>query len=178
MFKCFYPDRYYDSAYNIEYEQLYREGYRGIVFDVDNTLVEHGAPVTERTVKLFEDLHACGYETCIISNNSEERVRPLAMKVNSKYVSKAGKPSKKNYYRAVEIMGTTMDTTFFVGDQLFTDIWGAKRAGMLNMLVKPIDSHEEIQIVLKRVLERVVLHSYRRFKGSDIRFGKDTEVGL
>ena len=45
MLKRFYPDDYVDSAYEIPYEELYKKGYRGIVFDVDNTLVEHGAPV-------------------------------------------------------------------------------------------------------------------------------------
>ena len=53
MLKRFYPDDYVDSAYEIPYEELYKKGYRGIVFDVDNTLVEHGAPVTERAVALI-----------------------------------------------------------------------------------------------------------------------------
>ena len=53
MFKCFYPGRYYDSAYDIEYGEFYEKGYRGIIFDVDNTLVEHGAPVTKRAKDLF-----------------------------------------------------------------------------------------------------------------------------
>lgn len=69
MLKRFYPDDYVDSAYEIPYEELYKKGYRGIVFDVDNTLVEHGAPVTERAVALFERLRKTGYDTCIISNN-------------------------------------------------------------------------------------------------------------
>ena len=67
MLKRFYPDDYVDSAYEISYEELYKKGYRGIVFDVDNTLVEHGAPVTERAVALFERLRKTGYDTCIIS---------------------------------------------------------------------------------------------------------------
>jgi HAD superfamily phosphatase (TIGR01668 family) len=163
VLKCFYPDRFYESAYSIEYEQLYRQGYRGIIFDVDNTLVEHGAPVNRQASELFGTLHAMGYETCIISNNSEERVKPLADKVNSKYVSKAGKPSPKNYHRAMELMNTAQDTTFFVGDQIFTDIWGANRAGITSMLVRPIAKHEEIQIVLKRYLERIVLFFYKRY---------------
>ena len=63
MLKRFYPDDYVDSAYEIPYEELYKKGYRGIVFDVDNTLVEHGAPVTERAVALFERLRKTGYDT-------------------------------------------------------------------------------------------------------------------
>lgn len=164
MFKCFYPDIYMDSAYDIDYKGLYEKGYRGVIFDVDNTLVEHDAPVTQKARDLFADLQAMGYETCIISNNSEPRVKPLADTVESKYVSKAGKPSPKNYIKAMDIMGTDKDNTFFVGDQLFTDVWGANRAGIMSILVKPIASHEEIQIVLKRYLEKIVLFFYKRRK--------------
>lgn len=162
MFKQFYPDRFYDSAYDIAYDELYRQGYRGIIFDVDNTLVEHGAPVNDKAETLFKELHNQGFKTCIISNNSEGRVKPLADKVNSCYVSKAGKPSPKNYIRAAEIMGMGKDKTFFVGDQIFTDVWGANRAGIESFLVKPIAKHEEIQIVLKRYLERIVMHFFFR----------------
>ena len=80
MFKRFYPDMYIDSAYDIDYKGLYDKGYRGIIFDVDNTLVEHGAPVTERAKKLFGDLKAMGY-TCIISNNKEYRLSRLQMRL-------------------------------------------------------------------------------------------------
>ena len=61
-------------------------------------------------------------------------------------------------------MGTDRTNTVFIGDQLFTDIWGAKRAGIRNILVKPIHPKEEIQIVLKRYLEKIVLHFYLKEK--------------
>ena len=65
----------------------------------------------------------------------------------------------------MELMGTDTGNTVFVGDQLFTDVWGAKRAGIPNILVKPIHPKEEIQIVLKRFLERLVLRSYEKSLG-------------
>ncbi len=160
--KRFYPNRYMDSAYDIPYDSLYDKGYRGIIFDVDNTLVEHGVPANERAVRLFEKLRGLGYNTCIISNNKEPRVQPFANLVKSQYISKAGKPSPKNYIKAMELMQTDTTNTFFVGDQLFTDVWGANRAGVKTILVKPIDKHEEIQIVLKRYLENIVLHFYKK----------------
>lgn len=163
MFKRFYPDMYIDSAYDIDYEGLYEKGYRGIIFDIDNTLVEHGAPVTPRAKALFDRLRAIGYDTCIISNNKESRVKPLAEAVSSRYVSKANKPSPVNYLKACELMGTGVDNTYFVGDQLFTDVWGANKAGIMSILVKPIDKHEEIQIIIKRRLEWIVLFFYRRY---------------
>ncbi len=162
MLERFFPDEYVDSAYGIPFEELYRKGYRGIIFDVDNTLVPHGAPADARSIGLFERLRAMGFSTCILSNNKEPRVSPFADKVGSPYIFKGGKPSRKGYERAMERMKTDRDTTFFVGDQLFTDVWGANRTGLYSILVKPINPKEEIQIVLKRYLEAVVLMFYRK----------------
>ena len=162
MFETFYPGNYVDSAYEIPYEKLYERGYRGIIFDVDNTLVPHGAPADARAIELFERLRAIGFSTCILSNNKEPRVSQFADKVGSPYIFKGGKPSRKGYERAMERMKTDRDTTLFVGDQLFTDVWGANRTGLYSILVKPINPKEEIQIVLKRYLEAVVLMFYRK----------------
>ena len=82
--------------------------------------------------------------------------------IGTNYIFNAHKPSAKNYVRAMEIMGTDKSNTVFVGDQLFTDVWGAKRAGIHNILVKPIHPKEEIQIVLKRRLEKIVLYFYKK----------------
>ena len=79
MFQNLYPSEDYDSAYQIDYEGFYDKGYRGILFDVDNTLVEHDQPVTLPAIELFENLKEMGFKTCIISNNKDYRVKPLAL---------------------------------------------------------------------------------------------------
>lgn len=162
MFETFYPGNYVDSAYEIPYEELYKKGYRGIIFDVDNTLVPHGAPADEKAIRLFQRLREIGFSTCILSNNKEPRVSPFADKVGSPYIYKGKKPSRKGYGRAMERMKTDRTNTFFVGDQLFTDVWGANRTGLYSILVRPINPKEEIQIVLKRYLEAVVLMFYKK----------------
>lgn len=162
ILEFFYPNEYVDSAYGIPFEKLYARGYRGIIFDVDNTLVPHGAPADDRAIQLFSRLRQIGFSTCILSNNKEPRVMPFARQVDSPYIYKGGKPSVRGYERAMDVMGTDRGTTLFVGDQLFTDVWGANRTGLYSILVKPIDQKEEIQIVLKRYLEAVVLWFYRR----------------
>ena len=148
----------------IDFYKLYTEGYRGLIFDIDNTLVPHGAPADQRAIRLFETLRRIGFDTCLISNNQEPRVKPFAEKVGSKYVYNAHKPSTKNYKKAMELMSTDEKNTIFIGDQLFTDVWGAKRTGIESILVKPIHPKEEIQIVLKRYLEKIVLYFYKRDK--------------
>lgn len=164
MLERFYPDREVQSAYEIDYKELYRQGFRGIIFDIDNTLVPHGAPADERAVALFAQLKAIGYGVMLLSNNKEPRVKSFNDQVGVQYIFKAGKPGRAGYERAMERLGTNTGNTFFVGDQLFTDVWGAKKAGILSFLVKPIHPKEEIQIVLKRKLEKIVLYFYRRKK--------------
>ena len=158
MFERFFPDDYVASTYVIPFEKLYEEGYRGLIFDIDNTLVPHGAPADERAKA------AIGFSSCLISNNQEPRVKMFNEEIQTNYIFNAHKPSTKNYKKGMEIMGTTPENTIFIGDQLFTDVYGAKRAGIRNILVKPIHPKEEIQIVLKRYLEKIVLHFYRKEK--------------
>ena len=162
MLQRFYPDEYMDSAYQIEFARLYQEGYRGVIFDIDNTLVPHGAPADEQAKALFSQLKELGYQCCLLSNNKEPRVKMFNDEVQVQYIFKAGKPKVSGYERAMELMGTDKGNNLFVGDQIFTDVYGAKRAGLRTILTRPIHPKEEIQIVLKRYLEKVVLFFYSR----------------
>ncbi len=162
MLQRFYPDECADSAYDINYKALYEQGYRGLLFDIDNTLVEHDADADERAKKLMEKLKQIGFQICLISNNREERVKRFNKDIQVKYIYKANKPAVKIYYKAVQMMKTKISAVVFIGDQLFTDIYGAKRAGIKCFFVKPIGQEKEIQIILKRYLERIVLYFYRR----------------
>ena len=107
-------------------------------------------------------LHEIGWHTIVLSNNKEPRVKMFATQAGTDYIYKAGKPGKDGYEHAMKQMGTNPQNTLFVGDQIFTDIWGANRVGIRTILVKPIHPKEEIQIVLKRYLEKIVLFFYRR----------------
>lgn len=164
MFKNLYPDVYEDSTYEIDWDSYFNQGIRGVIFDIDNTLVPHGAPATEQAITFFEKLHNMGMDTCLISNNQEPRVKPFADAVQSKYIFNAHKPSSKNYIKAMELMNTNRESTLFVGDQIFTDIWGANRTGIRTVMVKQIDKKEEIQIVLKRIPEKFILWRWRKRK--------------
>ena len=162
MSERFFPGSRVDSAYGIDYEDLYAKGYRGIIYDIDNTLVEHDAPATQRAIDLFARLKAIGFHTLTLSNNKESRVKMFCDAVGSAYLYRAAKQSKRGYIRAMEVMGTTPATTLLIGDQLFTDIWGANRCGIRSILVKPIHPKERFQIVLKRIPERLILFFYSR----------------
>lgn len=165
MFEKFYPDYYLDSTYHIDFKKAYEEGYRGLIFDIDNTLVPHGAPADSKSIKLMEQLKAIGFQIMLLSNNQEPRVKSFHDKVKVPYIFDAHKPQVKNYKKAMELMGTNTSNTLFIGDQLFTDVLGANRTGIKTYLVKPIHPKEEIQIVLKRFFEKIILFFYKRKMG-------------
>lgn len=162
MFQIFYPDEYKKSAYHIDFQKKYEEGYRGVIFDIDNTLVPHGAMADKRAKNLICRLRKIGYGVLLLSNNKEARVSMFNKDIKAPYIYKAGKPKVKNYQKGMEMLGSKKEQTLFVGDQLFTDVWGANKAGLYTILVKPIDKKEEIQIVLKRILEKPILWSYMK----------------
>lgn len=164
MLKKFYPKEYMDSTYDINFDKFYEAGYRAVIFDVDNTLVPHGAPADERACALFAHLKELGFSCMLLSNNKEPRVKMFNDAVNVSYIHKAGKPNPENYRKAMAQMGTDTTNTLFVGDQIFTDVYGANLTGIYSILVKPIHPKEEIQIVLKRYLEKIVLFFYKRSK--------------
>lgn len=156
----FFPEARYRSAYEIPYETLYAAGIRGVIFDIDNTLVPPNAPADERSRALFVRLKALGLKTCLVSNNRERRITPMAEILQTGYVARALKPRKYGYMRAMQQMGTSPAATISVGDQIFTDIWGANRAGLHTALVKPMVRDREPQIILKRILEMPFLRFY------------------
>ena len=162
LLRPFFPGERSRTAYDIDYRGWYEKGKRALLFDIDNTLVPHGAPADEKAIALFRDLFAIGYQVCLISNNREPRVKSFAERVGANYLWKAGKPSPRGYKAACDMMHVTPEQTLFIGDQLFTDIWGANRADIYTILVDPIHPKEEIQIVLKRRLEWIVLRLYER----------------
>lgn len=163
MLRKFYPTEYVDSAYQIDFERMYKQGYRGVIFDIDNTLVPHGAPADARARELFAHLKKLGFRCCLLSNNKESRVQMFNQSIKVQYIFKAHKPWTANYKKAMRLLKTNKDNTLFVGDQIFTDIWGANLSGMRTILVKPINPKEEIQIVLKRYPEKIVLHYYKKW---------------
>ena len=113
MLQRFYPGEYLDSTYDIDFEGLYAQGYRGLIFDIDNTLVPHGVKADERAKALFARLKKIGFRCCLLSNNKEARVKMFNEDVQVNYIYDAHKPSVKNYQRAMKILNTDKSNTIF-----------------------------------------------------------------
>jgi hypothetical protein len=156
MFKMFKPDMDVKSVYDIDFDDLYNEGIKGIIFDIDNTLVAHDAPCNDQSDELVQSLIDKGFKLFILSNNDEDRVKLFIQNIYIDYIYKSGKPSAKNYFAAFEKMGLKNEEVIAIGDQLFTDCLGAKNAGIKFIRVGIVSKKEPPHIKLKRILEKPV----------------------
>lgn len=152
------PDRRASSVYEIDFDKEYESGIRGLIFDIDNTLVPQNAPADERAVAFTKALIEKGFSVSVISNNGADRVRSFAEAIGVEHIPNAQKPSRRAYRKAMSLMGTDRENTLFIGDQLFTDIFGAARAHVKNILVDPLDPSADTPFIrMKRKFEYLVL---------------------
>jgi HAD superfamily phosphatase (TIGR01668 family) len=162
--KCFYPYEYVEDVFSIDYQDLREKGFKGLIFDIDNTLVPHGADSTEQVDALFAKLNSMGFTTLLLSNNNRERIERFAKNINTLYIEEAGKPHPDCYLKAVEKMGFHNDEVLVIGDQLFTDIFGANRSHLPSILVKYIGFYKKEKKGIRRNLEKIVLWFYSHSK--------------
>lgn len=160
MKRVLFPDGYFDSVFDIDYKKLWEKGFRGLMFDIDNTLTVHNERAEKKEAEFFKKLRKIGFRTVVLSNNSKKRVEPFANMIKSPFVSRAKKPLSSGYLRGMHMIGTNVSNTLFVGDQVYTDIVGANRIGLKNILVKPISTKETVWIRMKRIFEIPVLTMY------------------
>lgn len=171
MFKSFYPYEYVDSVHAIDYYKLYDMGYRSIIFDLDNTLTHHGENSSEEVDQLFKQIHEIGLKTLLLSNNCDERIELFLENIDSPFISNANKPKTENYFKAVSLLQTKIEETIMVGDQLFTDIYGANLSGMPNILVKYMRHDDKAKIGIRRHVENLILMLYKKRKTYQNRLG-------
>ena len=164
MLEIFVPDLYIRDYRDLNLEELKGKGIKALVIDIDNTLVPFDVAAPDADAAAFlQAVLDSGIKPVIISNNHELRVRSFAEGVGADYVFDAGKPGIGGYTKAMLATGSVPETTMMVGDQLFTDIWGANRSGVYSVLVKQIGPDPYFHIRLKRIAEAVVKPFYRLY---------------
>jgi len=164
MLRLFYPSCYVEDVMSINYEKLMRMGFKALIIDIDNTLVPHGADCTPAIDNYFNTLHAMGWKTLLLSNNNRKRIERFMANFSTLYIEEAGKPSPACYHQAVKMLGVKPSEAVVIGDQVFTDILGANRAGLASILVKYIGYYKKEKKGIRRNLEKVVLWLYRHRK--------------
>ena len=171
MLKRYYPSQYVNSVFAIEYEKLYRKGYRGIIFDVDNTLVHHGEDSTPQVDALFAHIQSLGFRTILLSDNGVSRLERFLENIDCPYISNAEKPKPEGFWRALQQLALPKEQVVYIGEQVFTDICGANRCGIDNILVRYMRHSENEKIGIKRTLEKGILWFYFRSRTCQNRLG-------
>lgn len=156
MFK---PDYFVKTVYDIDFDRLYKEGISNIIFDIDNTLITYDEDKADEKLRaLIRNLRNTGYKIYILSNGHSERAKIFAEDLEMVFQGDAFKPSQKGYKRLENEYGVKACETVMIGDQLFTDIWGANRFKCKSVLVVPLKTSNEPGFVkFKRFLEKPVL---------------------
>jgi len=155
------PDYYFDSIYDIPYQKLYNENFRGLVFDIDNTLTAYDEALPPaKSVALIKRLQHMGFQVFLLTNNTNERLRGFNVSLQLPGIGFALKPLARGLRKAMKSMGTTPSSTVMIGDQLLSDVWAGKNARVTTILVKPITEKDFTFVRVKRVLERRLLRRY------------------
>lgn len=177
MLKNFYPYEYVESVFSIDYEKLYNKGYKGIIFDIDNTLVPHGKESNKEIDELFQAIQEIGFKTLLLSDNGEKRINNFIKNIDTLYIANAEKPKIESYLKAVKMMKLEKNKVVYVGDQVFKDIYGANKSGIDNILVKYIGYYNKEKKGIRRNLEKVILSFYQKNKKYQNRIGDIQKEG-
>jgi len=155
------PDYYLDSIYDIPYGQLWEDNIRGLIFDIDNTI----APYEEhrpnpKVVALIKRLKRMGFSICLLTNNSNKRLKLFAEPLEVPGIANALKPFARGVRKAMRHMKTKPKLTAVIGDQILADIWAGKSAGTTTILVKPLSNKDLAIVHFRRKLEKRLLKRY------------------
>ncbi|UNC92577.1 YqeG family HAD IIIA-type phosphatase [Candidatus Contubernalis alkaliaceticus] len=158
MLRLLCPDIYLDSIYELDLNKLKIKGIKGIITDLDNTLIPWGeSTVMPELEEWFRYLKENDFKVCIVSNNSLGRVKVFADTLDIPAIPKAVKPRRGAFRLALSKMGITLDEAAVLGDQIFTDVLGGNRLGLFTVLVIPVSEREFIGTQVVRKVERYIL---------------------
>ena len=157
----FYPKDYFNKISEISLTYLKQNQLKGLILDVDNTLIDYDKNITEETIDWVEHLKQNGIKMCILSNsNQKEKVKDVAQKLGIEYSYFAMKPFKRGFRKAQKILQLNHDEIAVIGDQIFTDVMGANRMKMYAILVEPIHKKDIFITLLKRPLENYIKQKF------------------
>jgi len=163
LIDLFCPDQCVGSVVDIDLDALWRRGIRALILDVDNTLLAWEAEEVPADVKAWVDrARAMGFKVCIASNGTRDRVMSVGRRLGVPAISKAIKPRKRPFRRALDMLGVTPGETAVIGDQIFTDVLGGNRMELYTILINPVSTQELGTTKIVRKVERRVLNRLYR----------------
>lgn len=160
----FYPDYSFEKVNDIDVMAMKNKGIRLVLLDIDNTLVPYTSPEPDENAFAFlRKLKENNINFAFVSNNGRERVDRFNKNIGADFVYKAKKPLLYGINKMMRLHGVKKEQTALIGDQIFTDIWGGKRAGITTYLVCPIKEVDTLFFRFKRYYEKKVIKSYNKY---------------
>lgn len=158
------PDMFALSVADVNLDDLENRGIRGVLLDLDNTLVAwQRCDVPPEVRKWIKEACRRNLRLCITSNTrNPRRLARLASELGIEHVRGVAKPRRGGFQKAMAAIGTEPSNTAVIGDQIFTDVLGGNRAGLFTILVKPIHGREFIGTKFSRMAEWLFLKWLRR----------------
>ncbi|MFB4166545.1 YqeG family HAD IIIA-type phosphatase [Virgibacillus sp. JSM 102003] len=165
MLKKFLPNEHVKTIFDIHPALLRKKGIKGIITDLDNTLVAWDVKdATPEVIRWFEQMKEQDIKVTIISNNKQERVKLFSEPLDTPFVFSARKPLSQAFKSAAKEMKLNKEEIVVIGDQLLTDVLGGNFAGFHTILVVPIVQTDGKITRINRKIERRLL-SYMNKKG-------------
>lgn len=153
----FYPTYFTEKVTDINVSFLKHIGIKGVVLDIDNTLVAYQASHADtEVVNWINELKSNDIKIILLSNNTEARVKSFAESLDLPYISMSMKPLTKNLKKAISIISCKPQNVLLIGDQVFTDILSANFMKIRSILVTPIEDNGKSMIKFRRILEKPI----------------------
>ena len=151
------PDQYYQDIFAIDLNLLQNEGIKGLICDIDNTIVPWSKDLLVKEVAdWFAEIKEHGFKICLVSNGIDKRVNYFSEELSLPAVGQAVKPAKRAFRLAQKILKLKKEEIAVVGDQIFTDVFGGNRMGFRTILVDPMSDKEFFTTKVMRSLEKLV----------------------
>lgn len=165
-----YPKYYYKNVQSINLEELYKVNIKGIILDVDNTLIDYKKIMPQEIKEWVKEAKNKNFKVCILSNsNKKDKIEKVANDLELEYIMSAKKPFKLGYVKILELLNLKPEECVAVGDQVFTDVIGANRMNINSVYVEPINKKEYWYTKWKRPIEEWILNKYKAKKESEVK---------
>lgn len=166
----FIPFQTLDSVGEVTPEALIAAGKKLVLIDADNTILPWGSEALDPNAEQWlKRIREGGLDVCLISNTrNRERLERISKRLGIPFAEGRFKPRRDMYVQALERFGAQPEEAVMFGDQIFTDVWGANRAGIESILVRPLTDHEFIGTKFSRILEKIVWRSMHKILEGDL----------